>query len=134
MKSSLYEKGKNYIDYKLGVLGAGFMGGLVWMINGSGGDASIAALKQGAYSFFIGGFIMKTCESLATKIRDRRLALTSSVIVPSLITVGSTYAVHKYIKESPKPLESTVPTMVLVPLACAAWGIKKRKNLENKVE
>ena len=123
--------GSRFIDYKMGFMGAGVMGCIVFVINYSGSlnvyGASTAALKQLVYTFLFGGFIMRGCEYLATRIRKRIFALAASVIIPSAVAIGLTYGVHS-MKGTPRPLGSTIPTAVLVIPSTAVWGYRKRKQ------
>jgi len=119
----------------MGLVGAGVMGGIVFGINyyetheifGS----TTAALKQGSYTFLFGGAVMKGCEYLATKINNKTKAIISSVVIPSLISISLTYGMHN-LKGTPKPEESTIPTIVMVIPATAFWGYRKRKQLDTK--
>ncbi len=123
--------GGNFIDYKIGFLGAGFMGILVYYINYSSTEilyqSIIAGSKQAVYTFFFGGSIMKACEYLATNIKIQYLALITGIVVPSIITLSLTFGVHK-LKGTPLPVESTIPTLLIIP-ATAVWGYKKRKEI-----
>jgi len=85
-------------------------------------------LKQGGYTFLLGGIFMKGCENLATKIKNRSLAIFASIVIPSALTLILTYTMHNF-KGTPKPLESTVPTLLIIP-ATAVWGYRKRKQME----
>lgn len=123
-----------FMDYKIGCAGAFFLGGVVFGINyftthDISGSVT-AALKQGGYTFLFGGIFMKGCENLATKIKKRKLAILASVVIPSALTLILTYTMHNF-KGTPKPLESTIPTLLIIP-ATAVWGLKKRKQLEMK--
>jgi hypothetical protein len=69
---------------------------------------------------------MKGCEYLATSIKKRSVALILSVVIPSVLTLILTYTMHN-LKGTPKPLESTIPTTIIIP-ATAIWGLKKRKE------
>ena len=91
-----------------------------------------AALKQGGYTFLLGGIFMKGCENLATKIKNRTLAIVASIIIPSALTLLLTYAMHNF-KGTPKPLESTIPTLLIIP-ATAVWGYRKRKYSEESFD
>jgi hypothetical protein len=91
-----------------------------------------AALKQGSYTFLLGGIFMKGCENLATNIRNRTLAIITSVVIPSALTLVLTYTMHNF-KGTPKPLESTIPTVLIIP-ATAVWGYRKRKYSEKSFD
>jgi hypothetical protein len=71
---------------------------------------------------------MKGCENLATKIKKRTLAIVASVVIPSALTLSLTFTMHNF-KGTPKPLESTIPTLLIIP-ATAVWGYRKRTNSE----
>lgn len=120
-----------FIDYKIGIAGAIVMGGIVFGINFFStheiGPSITAALKQGAYTFFLGGALMKSCEYLATSIEKRILAIVASVVIPSAVTLILTFTMHN-LKGTPKPLESTLPTLIIIP-ATVVWGIQKRKHV-----
>jgi hypothetical protein len=121
-----------FIDYKIGISGAVFMGGVVFGINYFSTyeitGSVTAAIKQGSYTFLLGGIFMKGCENLATKIKNRTLAIVASVVIPSALTLILTYTMHSF-KGTPKPLESTIPTLLIIP-ATAVWGLKKRKQIK----
>ncbi len=73
--------GSKFIDYKMGAAGAIVMGIIVFGVNYYGAHeltgASTAALKQATYTFLFGGIIMRTCETLATKINKQWIAFDS---------------------------------------------------------
>lgn len=127
---------QKFIDYKIGIASAIVMGGIVFGINYFTTDeiagSITAALKQGSYTFLFGGTLMKGCEYLATSIKKRRLAIFASVIIPSVLTLILTYTMHN-LKGTPKPLESTIPTIIIIP-ATAVWGYKKRKQLDEVLQ
>ncbi len=124
--------GSRFIDYKMGIAGAFVMGGIVFAINYFSTEeitgSITAALKQGSYTFLLGGSLMKSCEYLATRINPRYFAIALSVIIPSVFTLFLTYKMHQ-LKGTPKPVESTIPTVIIIP-ATAIWGWKKRKQLD----
>lgn len=127
---------QKFIDYKIGIAGAIVMGGIVFGINYFSTyeitGSFTAALKQGSYTFLFGGTLMKGCEYLATNIKNRTLAIYSSVFVPSVLTLILTFTMHN-LKGTPKPLESTIPTTIIIP-ATAVWGVKKRKQLDEALQ
>ena len=128
--------GHKFIDYKIAVAGAVFLGGVVFCINyftthelpGS----VTAALKQGGYTFLLGGVFMKGCENLATKIKSRTLAIVTAIIIPSALTLILSYTMHNF-KGTPKQLESTIPTVLIIP-ATAVWSYRKRKYSEKSFD
>jgi len=117
------------IDVKLGIIGALFMGSVVFYINADHGPflASIAALKQGFYTFFIGGIILKILELIVTGINNKFWAYICSVVAATIITVGLVYLVHS-MKGTPKPFESTIPTILLAPIGYIYVARMKRNN------
>lgn len=128
----IVKSGRQFIDYKIGLAGALVMGGIVFGINyystSNLTGSSTAALKQATYTFFLGGTLMKGCEYLAINIQKRTSAILLSVIIPSALTLLLTYGMHS-LKGTPKPLESTLPTLIIVP-ATAIWGFNRRQNVD----
>lgn len=135
MSSILPVKSKNSLgnnklfDPKMGLAGALFLGTIVFFINFDHGivNGLIAASKQALYTFFVGGFITRLCENIAT-IKNSFYAIFLAVLIPSIIAVTLTYIVHS-IKGTPEPLNSTIPTMILAPLGFLWWSTRKRKQL-----
>jgi len=127
--------GKKYIDYRMGIAGAIVMASIVFYINYYGTQntlgATTAALKQGTYTFFFGGVIMRMSELLATGILKRKTALLTACIIPSLVSLSLTFALHN-LKGTPKPVQSTIPTAIFVIPSTLVWGIIKRKKLDKK--
>ncbi len=123
-----------YIDFKMGAIGAIVMGGIVFGVNYFGTHqwqgATTAAVKQATYTLLFGGIIMRGCEYLATKIRKRSVALAAAIVIPSAVAIGLTFGVHS-MKGTPKPIESTIPTALLVIPSTAVWGIRKRKQFSS---
>ena len=124
--------GSRYIDYKMAIAGSIVMGGIVFYINYFSTHNVLgsftASSKQAAYTFMFGGFLMKGCESIAKSIDNKYLAIGMSVLIPSTITLILTFVMHN-LKGTPKPLESTLPTLIIIP-ATAIWGYMKRKEYD----
>lgn len=121
----------DFFDLRSGAIGAAIMSGLVWCINAShgAGPASIAALKQAAYTFLFGGLIMRLCEALARRRGTQLLRVAVATLVPSLVTIVLVYALHSA-RGTPEPLLSTIPASVLAPpsFAIFAWQITRSKS------
>ena len=117
------------IDVKLGIIGALYMGSVVFYINSDHGPilASIAALKQAFYTFFIGGLILKILEFIVLGIPNKALAYVLSIITATVLTVVLVYIVHS-LKGTPRPLESTIPTIFLAPPGYIYIARMKRNN------
>jgi hypothetical protein len=120
-----------FIDFKIGLAGGLVMGVIVFYINyyesHELAGATIAALKQGAYTFLFGGTIMKICEHLAVRIHLRKIAILAAIVLPSTLSIGLTLGVHS-LRGTPKPLASTIPTAIFVIPSTAVWGIRKRRE------
>lgn len=121
-----------YFDYKIGIAGALVMGIAVFCINYFSTDliflSITASLKQGIYTFFFGGFLMKGCEYIATYFKSSLLAILLAIAIPTIVTLLLTYSLH-LMKGTPKPLASVIPTLAIIP-ATAVWAIRKRKSLK----
>ena len=116
-----------FINLKMGFAGAIIMGGIVWFINMSFGwwPATTAALKQAAYTFLFGGILIKILDTIATKINQRYLAIAVATISVSIITILLVYGVHS-MKGTPRPFESTLPTIIMAPPGFLTLAIRKR--------
>ncbi len=116
-----------FINIKMGFAGAFVMGAIVWFINMGHGwwPASTAALKQAAYTFLFGGILIKVLDTIAVKIKNRYMAITIATITVSAITIILVYFVHS-LKGTPRPFESTLPTIILAPAGFLALSIRKR--------
>ncbi|MEX2016907.1 MAG: hypothetical protein WD876_00335 [Candidatus Pacearchaeota archaeon] len=99
-----YNFSKRYIDYRIGIVGAGIMGGIVFGINYYDTNellgSTTAALKQGGYTLLFGGAIMGGCKYFATKINNKTKALAASVIIPSLISISLTSRLREVFSSS----------------------------------
>jgi hypothetical protein len=128
--------GGKYIDFKMGLIGAGVMAAIVFGINYYAAHelfgATTAALKQGIYTAIFGGIIMRLSGYFATRIRNRIAALAAAMVIPSAIAISLTLGVHN-MKGTPKPVESTIPTALFVVPSTAVWGYLRRKNNKEHV-
>ena len=120
---------QRYFDLKIGIAGALVMGTAVFCINYFSThilfESITAALKQSAYTFVFGGFLMKGCEYIATYFKKDSIAILLAICIPTIITLLLTYGLHM-MKGTPKPLASTIPTLAIIP-ATAVWAIRKRR-------
>jgi hypothetical protein len=120
---------KRTIDIRLGIIGAIFMGSVVAYINSDSGiiPASIAALKQALYTFFIGGVIIKILDLIVNRIHQKAYAYLVSITVATVMTTSLVFFVH-CMKGTPKPLDSTIATVILAPPGYIYLAYFKRKN------
>ena len=127
----LIHRGGQYVDFKMGLIGAAVMAAIVFGINYYAAHeltgATTAALKQGIYTAIFGGIIMRLSGYFATRIRNRIAALAAAMVIPSAIAISLTLSVHS-MKGTPKPVESTIPTALFVIPSTAVWGYLRRKN------
>lgn len=109
------------------------MGSVVAYINSDHGIilAGISAVKQGFYTFFIGGIIIRILDVVVNKIKKKSLAYIASITLATLLTTGMVYIVHS-MKGTPEPLESTFATVVLAPPGYIYLAFNKRKNCDEK--
>ncbi len=127
MFKKIKDFGARYINYRLAWISAAFMGVVVFLLNVNHGmaGASTAAMKQAAYTFFFAGFITRNNEKLAIKGESRARAIITATVVSSCMAIGFTYLVHS-LKGTPEPFLSTLPTIILAPLAFFGLAWKKR--------
>ena len=128
-----FPSNNKYFDFKIGLAGGLVMGIIVFVINYNATAETIgaltAAIKQGIYTFFFGGSIMKICEIIAIRISSKKLAIFLATLIPSFISLALTFGLHS-LKGTPRPIESTIPTAVFVIPSTAVWGYLKRKKLD----
>jgi uncharacterized protein YacL len=142
---NLIQWGRKYIDYRIGFFGCVVMSLLVFGVNyretaETLGQANIvgsltAAIKQGVFTFFFGGVVMRFSERLATEIEKLPLALISACILPSALSLILTFGLHS-LKGTPEPLMSIIPTAILIIPGTAFWGVihrRKKDALEKKL-
>ena len=118
-------------DLRSAVFGAILMASIVWWINSDHGvlPATTAAAKQAAYTFLMGGVIMRLATRLAERDGTPWLVTAMAVIVPTMVTVGATYFVHS-LRGTPKPVASTIPVALLSPPVFVGWALQTRKALK----
>ncbi len=124
---AIYHHISRFINIKMGLAGALIMGAIVWFINMGYGwwPATTAALKQAAYTFLFGGILIKILDTIASRIRNRYVAVISATLFVSVITIILVYIVHN-LKGTPRPFESTLPTIIMAPPGFLALAIRKR--------
>lgn len=105
-------------------LGAGL---LVTAINSGHGmiEASLAGLKQFSYSTSATLLLMPIYESLSERVRKYSRQEILPVIVPALISITATYAMHRGLA-TPEPEWSTLPTVIVTPISFLLWHLKRR--------
>lgn len=127
----IYRLFQSVIDIKMGLIGALFLGTAVFFINLDYGwpHALTAAIKQGIYTFFFGGFVVKLCFVLVMNIRPEVTAIVVAALVPSLMAITATLIVHS-IKGTPEPVTSTIPTMLSAPPSFLGLAFFRRRKAE----
>lgn len=122
-----------YFNWKLATMGGTFGGTVVYFINKSHGfwPAFFGGGKQFAYNFLVGGINSKLCETLATKVESKTLALTYATIIPTIATFAVNYAVHK-IGGTPEAFASSSWQIPINATAFFIFGIGYRKNYDKE--
>lgn len=122
-----------YFNWKLATMGGTFGGTVVYFINESHGfwPAFFGGVKQFGYNFLVGGANSKLCETLATKIDSKKLAITSATIIPTIATFLANYAVHK-IGGTPEAFDSSSWQIPINATAFFVFGIGYRKNYDKE--
>ncbi len=125
---------KDFINLKTAVAGALIMGGMVYYVNYKFGWqlASIAAFKQAVYTFFFGGACVRLSEVIAVKMENKWAGIFWGTVIASALTIGAVFCIHN-MKGTPKPFESTLPTMIMAPpgFVVLAWY---RRNKVDKMK
>jgi hypothetical protein len=96
------------INPKIGVVVGTINSTYAYLINANHGfdPAILAAGKQFAFSFFIGGFIGKICQYCA-RIENKYIAWSLGEIVPFIVANSLLYTIHK-LSGTPEPLNSLI--------------------------
>jgi len=118
-----------HIDYRGAVLGALVLGSIVFYINLDHGwpGATVAAAKQGTYTFFAGGYMVRLNERIALALNPGILAVPAGVLCAGGLAVSLTYLVHS-LRGTPEPFNSTLPTIILAGFGFALLGVWARRN------
>ncbi len=118
-----------YINLKTGFLGAVFLGGLVYWINLDFGweKASVAGLKQGVYTLFFGGAIVKLCETQALKSIKQWDGIFRGAAMASIIAITAVLILHHF-KGTPRPFYSSLPIIITAPLSFLVIAYRSRKK------
>ncbi len=133
----LIRKALNFFNYKLSLIGATVMGLIVYYINALHGfmPATIAAAKQFAYTFFVGGIILRFLDFFLKKLAHNFQGVLIAVLLNSSITILLIYTVHS-MKGTPEPFYSTLPTIILAPFGFFGVAFQKgylsKENLDLK--
>ena len=136
---NIIQWGSKYIDFRIGMIGSVIMGLMVFGINyyetaetygipnvlGS----TTAAVKQGFFTLFFGGAVMRFSEYLATSIEGKYMAIITSSITPSVSSILLLFIIHS-LKGTPEPLLSILPTVIFIVPTTAVWGINKRRKMK----
>lgn len=120
-----------YINLKTGFVGGVFLGSVVYWINADFGwqAAGTAALKQGLYTWFFGGAIVKLCETMSIKGQHKWRSILLGAATASLTAICAVLIVHHF-KGTPRPFYSSLPVMLLSPLSFTVIGYLKRRKSE----
>lgn len=129
MNSGLISVFTRYINFKMGLAGAVVMGSIIFAINYDFGwsGAGIAAAKQGLYTFFFGGMVVRLCETISLSFRSKSISVLLACLIPTIVATIAVFSVHS-IKGTPLPMESTLPTLILSVPGFLAIGLRKRNT------
>jgi hypothetical protein len=124
-----------HIDYPAAVAGAIVLGGIVLAINLDHGwsSALVAAGKQATYTFFAGGYMVRLNERIALALNPAILAVPAGILCAGGLAVTLTYFVHS-LRGTPEPLNSTIPTLLLVIFGFAFLGVRARYRQSRQQE
>lgn len=122
-----------HIDYGAAVAGALILGGIVFYINLDHGweSALVAAGKQGTYTFFAGGYMVRLNERIALALDPALLAVPAGMLGAGGLAVTLTYLVHS-MRGTPEPFNSTLPTLVLAVFGFCLLGARARYNRQRE--
>ena len=135
---SIVSWSSKYIDFRMGLLGSVVMGLMVFCVNYYETEiangipdligSTTAAIKQGLFTIFFGGAVMRFSERLATEISNVYIAIISSSILPSTSLIILLLGIHS-LKGTPEPFLSILPTAVFIYPWTAIWGLRNRRRM-----
>lgn len=104
-----------HIDYPAAIAGACVLGSIVFLINRDHGwdNALVAAGKQATYTFFAGGYMVRLNERIALAVNPAVIGVFTGMLCSGTLAVSLTYLVHS-LRGTPEPLNSTLPTLLLL--------------------
>jgi len=113
---------------KAGFLGGLILGGAVYWINADFGwqAAGVAALKQGCYTWFFGGSLVRLCETFSLKGEKKWRSILLGTLIPTTIAICAVLTIH-HLKGTPRPFYSSVPVMISAPISFLCIGYRSRK-------
>jgi len=139
---SVIKWASKYIDFQMGLFGSVVMGLMVFGVNyyetaNINGvpdvlGSTTAAIKQGLFTIFFGGAVMRFSEKLSTGINNVYLAIISSSILPSTSSIILLLAIHN-LKGTPEPFLSILPTAVFIYPWTAVWGMRQRRKMNKRL-
>lgn len=120
-------------DFKKGVIFGGLSRIAIGAINYREGleYAFSSGGKEAGRAIALGSLNMGLCRKLATGIEDKTKALFYGTLVPTAISVLSTYGIHEFIEGTPHPIESTAPSLLSIPLFFLL-AIRERRLYEKR--
>lgn len=112
------------------MVGGVFLGSVVYWINADFGWqlAGIAALKQGIYTLFFGGTMVKICETISQRGQHKWRSILAGAAVTSAVAITAILIVHHF-KGTPRPFYSSLPVMTLAPLSFLVIGYRARRKI-----
>lgn len=123
-----------HIDYPAAIAGATVLGTIVFFVNYDHGwnSALVAAGKQATYTFFAGGYMVRLNERIALALTPAVLAIAAGVLCSGTLAVSLTYLVHS-LRGTPEPLNSTLPTLILLVPGFVFLGVRARYKANSEV-
>lgn len=120
------------VSIRDGIIFGGLAGVAVGLMNSGKGIeyAFSSGGKEFAKCLALGTFNMSICRKLANSIENKAKAYALATIIPTIISIGGTYAIHAYIKGTPYPVRSTAPAAISAPFFL--WYAAKQRKLYEK--
>lgn len=129
----LLKKGTQVINVRYGILGAMFMGSWVYYLNMDHPFPGplTAALKQAAYTFFVGGFITKLVEFIVKREAKRFFIILWAILASTAITAILMIVLHS-MKGTPAKAETILWTILVAPPGFIIVAIRERLLWEKR--
>lgn len=92
--------------------------------------ALFAALKQGLYTFFVAGIVVRLCHWLAIRPLPTPLAISLAVLIPSTLTATLIFTLHS-LKGTPETVKTTLAVAGLSIISFLVLAIREARAQNN---
>ena len=121
------------INFKIGWIGALLLGGFVYWINRKYGfnAAIVPAMKQFAYTFIVGGSLVRLSENISMSYDNRAKSIALAVLITTAITAILLTALH-LMRGTPNPFYTIFWTTLTAPPGFFMVAVLRRRKYDRE--